>query len=487
MNIGTKVALACALVVGLLVAAQALMNARTLTEFHTQELEDDLILLASTIGQAAETFAQSGANSAEVAAYLNEADEKRRRTEISVGRDAPPELGRAVPRVGTNGKEVWLDRTGSGLSAFTRFESSRGPRWIRVERTGAERAQFERRLWQRQLYTLGLLVLVAAAAGAFVARRTIIQPIDEMMEHAKRIGDGDFMVPSRSVRNDELGVLQGTLDAMAVRLEQAKTAAQEFNKKRLRMIARLRHADRLSTVGRLASNLAHELGTPLNVVQGRAEMLAQLHKDDPMTAKHARVIAEQSARMSGLISELLDFSRRKPAAAGRMDVPTLVEQAMTLVEGSAEKNQVKLLVRGEDTDATVPDGNKVMQVLTNLLTNGIDAMPQGGVLEFDVAAIDVTEPGDPQSMPGRYVRFIVRDTGVGMDDETLAHALEPFFTTKKGHKGTGLGLPISHGITRELGGWIDIDSEPGRGTEFKVWIPAVVVNPQPREASSTRA
>lgn len=468
MKLSVKIAAAFSLILSALLLLQGWMHIDRFARFHQEELEDDLIQLAATLATASERLLERRATPEEVREYLADADTLRRRTQVDSRAILAPE--QAVTRRAANGREVRVGMQGSTTVVETLVSPEGDPIWVSVRRSGAEREAFEAELASQQLLRLTLLIAAAVLGSLILGRWLIERPIEEMLEQIGRVGDGDYHVPARRRRNDELGLLQGTLDAMAVRLHDMGERLARRQRERDQLQVKLRHADRLSTVGKLASGLAHELGTPLNVVQGRAKLIARAHRNDAATLKHARIIDEQSERMSALISELLGFSRRSPRRLERVTPKAVVEQSLTLVELMAKDTEVAFDTQLQDGPSYELDVQKLLQVLTNLLQNAMHAMPEGGRIEVAAHEIQVEQPPTPMHPPGGYLEFIVRDEGEGMDEETLAHALDPFFTTKEGGKGTGLGLSICSELVKELGGWMKIDSSPEEGTVVRFFV-----------------
>ena len=175
--------------------------------------------------------------------------------------------------------------------------------------------------------------------------------------------------------------------------------------------------------------------------------------------------------MADIIRQLLSFSRRGVRKA-RTSVAELLERAVTLVEPLAETRDVDIEVATTDSAhfASI-DGGKVLQVLTNLMVNAVQAMPKGGTITLSTSSEQVDAPPDDHAVPGRYVRLAVEDEGVGIPVDQLDQIFDPFFTTKSAREGTGLGLSVCHGLVREHGGWIDVHSTPGKGSRFAVYLP----------------
>jgi len=168
---------------------------------------------------------------------------------------------------------------------------------------------------------------------------------------------------------------------------------------------------------------------------------------------------------------LLDYSRGRGLQREQGDVGEIVDQALRLMEPLADDQAVKLLRSGAPAVEAELDSGKVLQVLTNLIMNGIQAMPGGGALTVSVETAQVDRPADIHAAAGHYVRIDVRDEGTGIAQQDLTQIFEPFFTTKSSGQGTGLGLSVCHGIVREHGGWLSVDSAPGEGSCFSVYLP----------------
>jgi signal transduction histidine kinase len=312
-----------------------------------------------------------------------------------------------------------------------------------------------------------VLLIAIVLSFQFIAR-----PTRQLLTQIEQIGRGDFENPTDASRKDEFGQLARAINELAHSLRSAQIGAEEQRRARAATLEQLRHADRLSTVGKLASGIAHELGTPLNVVAGRAAMICSDSEDSDESAKHARIILERAEHMTNLIHQLLHFSRRD-LKKGETGIYALVVEAVSLVEPLAQSKGVILNLEAspeQDLVASI-DAGQVLQVLTNLLVNGIQAMPSGGALRIAASSEVFHQPADPKSAPGRYVGLSVEDEGAGIAQAQIDKIFDPFFTTKSDSEGTGLGLSICHGIVQEHGGWIDVESKPEVGTRFTAFFP----------------
>ena len=328
---------------------------------------------------------------------------------------------------------------------------------------------------QRAREALGVAAALVAVAGgvAFAVGMLLVgRPIGALVAKARRIGAGDFSGPLALPRRDELALLAGEMNAMAERLELGAHRFAAESDARIAALEQLRHADRLTTVGKLASGLAHELGTPLGVVSGRAQMIAdgELAVGEETSAA-ARTIAEQAERMTRLVRQLLDFARWRGAECRRIDSALLARQTLGLLAPLAARRGVELhAARAREAVFARLDASQLQQALANLVMNAIQATPRGGRIDVAVEARARSEarPGRPA---GRYAVLAVEDEGEGISGDRLPEIFDPFYTTKPVGEGTGLGLSVAHGIVEEHGGFIEVASEPGRGSRFEIWLP----------------
>jgi signal transduction histidine kinase len=262
------------------------------------------------------------------------------------------------------------------------------------------------------------------------------------------------------------------LEHRARQLQEAWDQVRCETEARIAALEQLRHEDRLKTVGRLASGIAHELGTPLNVISGYAGMIAGGNLPAHETIESARTIKAQSERIATIVRHLLDFARRRPGQKTAVDLQQVIRETLDLMVPLAQKRNVRLILADGHAPAVArADVEQVKQVLLNLVTNAVQAMPGGGNVEVAAGPARERPPagcGDPD---GEYVCISVRDQGEGIAQENLGRIFEPFFTTKGPGKGTGLGLSVAEGIVREHGGWIAVESVRGKGSCFCVCLP----------------
>jgi signal transduction histidine kinase len=261
---------------------------------------------------------------------------------------------------------------------------------------------------------------------------------------------------------------------MCDRLAEARNKVTAETTARLAAVEQLRHADRLTTVGKLASGIAHELGTPLNVISGRAQLIQTGEKTPADMRAGARIIVEQTKRMTAIIRQLLDFARRVETPKTELDLRDIAARCTTMLQSIALKAGVTLSVApGGQAVPAFAEVSQLEQALLNLVVNAIQATENGGSVLIEVGDEQAVPPAEHGGKPGTYAFLRVTDTGSGMAEDTAARAFEPFFTTKDVGVGTGLGLSVAYGIVRDHGGWIDVDTSPGHGSRFSIHLPVL--------------
>jgi signal transduction histidine kinase len=312
---------------------------------------------------------------------------------------------------------------------------------------------------------------VAAAAILAVGLGLIGRPLARLAEKARRVGAGDPGDPLDLRQNDEIGFLASEMNAMCERLSAANAKAEQELAARLRAQEQLRHAERLITVGRLSASIAHELGTPLNIVSGRAKMIVRGKIEGAAIIEYARSIADQADRMTASIRRLLDFSRRREPHKLPVDLTAVTSCCVEMLRHMAERQGIELLMETREKIHAHADPGQLDQVTTNLVVNALQASPSGSTIRIRTGLSDVAPRPTPAEGAGRFAYLCVEDEGMGMSDDVRQHVFDPFFTTKPAGQGVGLGLSVAFGIVEEHGGWIDVESEPGRGSTFSVYIP----------------
>jgi signal transduction histidine kinase len=311
-----------------------------------------------------------------------------------------------------------------------------------------------------------LAIAVASGCVTYLLGLALVGgPLAALVTQARRVGEGDLSYRIATSRRDEIAELAREMNRMCERLHSARERERVQE-------SQLRHADRLATVGRLAAGLAHELGTPLNVVHARAKQMTAGTLGPSEVSEKSRIIVEQVDRMTKLIRQLLDFARKRELQPAEVDLRALVDRAVTLLEPMVRKRGVWLAVAGsaEPLRGHV-DPEQMTQVVLNLVMNAVHASGSGASISLSLGRGRAMPPAEDGRGEQQCLRIEVRDEGTGIAPEALSHIFEPFFTTKEVGEGTGLGLSVAYGIVKDHGGWIDVASRLGEGSTFTVWLP----------------
>jgi len=317
--------------------------------------------------------------------------------------------------------------------------------------------------------TIVLIVVLGLVASMVLGAWMVGRPVARLVDQARRIGRRELSTEVAVNSRDELGMLATELSAASGALGEALAKRDAESEARIQAVDQLRHSERLSTVGKLAAGIAHELGTPLSVVAGHAQMIAEREVTGDAAVASARAIDHEATRMGKIVRQLLDFARRKGPEGTSCDVNEVARRCVSLLALVAERSDVRCAVEvSAHVGRARIDEDALQQVLTNLLINAIQAMPRGGDLELEISR-EVARAPDSVTPPVGCVRFDVSDTGAGIAADIRANIFEPFFTTKPPGDGTGLGLAVVHGIVADHGGWIAVDSTDA-GTTFSVYL-----------------
>ena len=315
------------------------------------------------------------------------------------------------------------------------------------------------------LIRLGLLLTSVAIVTAVVLQRQVLRPLDQLVNGIRALGAGRRTTPLATTRRDEFGQVAAAFNEMTESLEAARQQIAADTARTLDLEQQLRHAENLAVAGKLATGFAHEVGTPLNVISGRAEFLLDtLAQDDPRRTELSGII-RQIDRIAAIIHAMLDVVRPRKPQLRVLRLADVVAALLPLMEHAARRRSIQFsAVVPNDLPPIFADADQVQQVLLNLFINAFEATPPEG--EVSMAASGAAYEGRSG------VRIEVRDTGAGIPTELLDAVFKPFFTTKPRGQGTGLGLAICHDLVKDHGGELSVGSSPGKGATFVVWLPA---------------
>jgi signal transduction histidine kinase len=342
----------------------------------------------------------------------------------------------------------------------------------------------------RRIFAPFLLLVVAVGVGVRLAlRQTVVQPLRRLLEGIDAVGKGDLSRVILAERDDEIGTLAGRFNAMTGSLREAREEGERAALARSGLEARLRQSEKLATIGQMAAEIAHELGTPLNVIGGRARALTKRAEKAAAGAgttegtaevtreisKNAGIISDEVARIAKIIRQVLDFSRPRGPTLTRVHLGAVVAEALEFLRETIRRQRIKVEVSTMPAPPEVPgDPDQIQQVCLNLVTNAIQAMPDGGTLRVATERVVRRKGGLDLAPPAEYAVLVVSDTGPGIPAADREKIFEPFFTTKDAGQGTGLGLAVSHGIVKDHDGWIEVESQASGGATFRVFLPSAI-------------
>jgi signal transduction histidine kinase len=373
-----------------------------------------------------------------------------------------------------------LAREGSGqllryVQTFRWPGGRTGAIGVRQTLAGMEQ-EFRRTVREKVISRLVVLALFVLSVIT-LTRWSIARPIRALIAGARAVGRGDLTQRIAVRRRDEIGQLAEEFNRMAENLLAAHDELLRHGEERLRLEQEVQQSQKLAVVGMLAAEVAHEIGTPLNVISGRAEVLERGVARDHPERRHLDVILKQTERIKGIIRALLDYTRpRRPNLRPAAILPILGRVVDLLLERSRRRGVRIQMDLSIGLPQVVGDPDQLQQLFLNLLLNALDASPAGEIVRVTTGQ----EPILPAEERAEIVRgklerpslaIHVLDAGKGMTAEELERVFEPFFSTKGREHGTGLGLPIAEEIVRAHRGEIEMLSIPGRGTEAIVRLP----------------
>ena len=319
------------------------------------------------------------------------------------------------------------------------------------------------------LIGLGMLALVAGTWLAIFISDTFTRPLANLDKGVQALERGDFNYPLEARGGDEVSRVTKAFSHMRSTLQKNEAQQQQLEDQ-------LRQGHKMEALGRLAGGVAHDFNNLLTVITGHSDLLmGRLEVGHPLWTS-GQQIRKAADRAAGLTRQMLAFSRRQAMEATVFDLNGLVTDTCKLLKRLIKEDIEFNFLAAESLGPVKADTGQIEQVLMNLVLNACDAMPQGGKLTVETHNLLVDEDFAKMRAtlePGRYTLLTVADTGSGMDAETKARIFEPFFTTKEKGKGTGLGLATVYGVVKQSGGFIWVETAPGAGSRFEVYLPRV--------------
>jgi two-component system, NtrC family, sensor histidine kinase HydH len=315
-----------------------------------------------------------------------------------------------------------------------------------------------------------LLVVVAAALQFALGTIYVTRPLTRMAGAMQQMRTNAWTGRLGYDRRDEVGMLGREFDAMVAALEEAQQRLAREVESRTTLESGLQRVDKLVTVGQISAGLAHEIGSPLQILSGRARALLSRDHSAEETRKHARILAEQTDRITRIVEQLMQFARRRPAHFATASMVEPVQAVLDLLDHAARRRGVKIeLACDPDLPRVVADVDQIQQIVLNLAKNALEASAPGGRIRLRLAPCSVSAPAGTRRVPA--VRLEVEDDGCGMSEEVLARLFDPFFTTRATEGGTGLGLAVVKSIVTAHGGQVTAASVPGQGSRITVDLP----------------
>ncbi|MCW1430297.1 ATP-binding protein [Novosphingobium sp. JCM 18896] len=276
-----------------------------------------------------------------------------------------------------------------------------------------------------------------------------------------RVAGTALDITARKKAEEALRDLNSSLEARIAEAVAEREAVQDA----------LRQSQKMEAMGQLTGGVAHDFNNLLTPIVGSLDLLQRRGVGGEREQRLIAGAVQSAERAKVLVQRLLAFARRQPLQTISVDIAGLVAGMVDLIESTTGPNITVLVEAGTGLPWAKADPNQLEMALLNLAVNARDAMPLGGTLKIAVSADFVDEGHSSGLVPDSYVRLSVADTGQGMNEETLARAIEPFFSTKGVGQGTGLGLSMVHGLAAQLGGALSIESRPGEGTRVDLWLP----------------
>lgn len=315
----------------------------------------------------------------------------------------------------------------------------------------------------------GLTIFALTFFIAIFIGRYISGPLSTLSKEIKEVGEGDFHRLVNIKTGDEIEELASSFNEMVKKLDEGKVENEKLQKQ-------LFLSQKMEAIGTLTGGIAHDFNNMLNVILGYTQMVIDETKKNTTQLRYAQQVQKAGQSAAELVQQLLAFSRRQVIDPKIININEVIDNLVKMLHRIIGENIALKLSLSENVSLVMADPGQMVQVIMNLCVNSRDAMPQGGELTVETSNTIIDEAYcqvHPWAHPGHYALLLITDTGMGMDSETQTRIFEPFFTTKELGKGTGLGLAIVYGIIKQHKGLINVYSQKGHGTTFKIYLPSV--------------
>jgi len=302
-----------------------------------------------------------------------------------------------------------------------------------------------------------LFGMVLAVGLGYALANNIMKPVRRLINASKEVSEGSLSPDIGPISKDEIGVLQTTFKEMVAAIGRRRAASQD----------KLLHSQKQASIGRLAAGVAHEINNPLTGVLTYTHMLLRRNDLNEEVRSDLKTIAGSTERVRKIVKGLLDFSRQTELDPEPTDINKLIHSTIAPLENQALVKGIGLLFEpGYDLPTIILDRSQFQGVLMNLVINALDATEQGGEISLSTGKCPFEDKPEKKG-----IEIVIKDNGCGIPPEHLERLFTPFFTTKEVGQGTGLGLAVSFGIIQRHGGMIEVQSEVGKGSTFRIWLP----------------
>jgi hypothetical protein len=319
---------------------------------------------------------------------------------------------------------------------------------------------------KREAFLIAIITIGAiSSALGLLFMRFINVPIKKLTEVMRKVEEGDLNIRVDIQSKDEMGTLAENLNVMIEKLNYAKEEAEQYHQELIQ------RADRMASIGELASGIAHEIRNPLAGIQGAIQILAEAFPREDSRREITDEIQKQIFKLEQLVKDLLNYAKPVPANYLPTDINQLVEKVLSFF--ITQRGKKEDIVIGKKFSSSLPmtmiNPNSMEQAFLNIILNAQKAMPKGGTLRVLTFPLNQKEDARKDIHPG--VQIIFEDTGVGIPEENLPKIFDPFFSTRS--DGTGLGLSITKNIVEQHGGRIEVESQVNEGTKIIITLPAM--------------